>query len=277
MKLPNLSNLGYVGRLRHIQSAYETPEHRNPDGLIRHFLSGVELWGCELCGTVALRWLRRNPFYYYVLARTRYYDGIFAAAIDAGMKNIINIGAGSDTRAYRYADQLCEAQISCLECDQEAAISAKENLARRKLRTCHVGYASLDLNLPQWGIIEKWFEDRGDRKTLVVMEGVSPYIDEPAFTNFLKSLAGRLAPGSRLAYDFKRKGVSDSFGSIGAVKAPFRLSDDHAEVARFHERLGFQLERLERADDLVARILPGLNHQRRVFSEDVLVEFSIGT
>ena len=37
MSLPNLSYMVSVGQLRYIQSAYEVPEHRNPDALIHHF------------------------------------------------------------------------------------------------------------------------------------------------------------------------------------------------------------------------------------------------
>ena len=38
MGLPNLSKSMDVARLRYIQSIHESPQHRNPDTLVRHFI-----------------------------------------------------------------------------------------------------------------------------------------------------------------------------------------------------------------------------------------------
>lgn len=276
MTLPNLSNMVYVGRIRYIQSAYEAVEHRNPDGLIRHFLSSGERLSCRLLGSLALDRMRRNPFYYYVLARTRHYDAVYLSAISSGVQHILNIGCGSDTRAYRYADQLRDAQVICLECDQAAAIVEKERMARTKLNVRHVQYMPLDLNVEKWDAIDQWLTSRKDEKVLVMMEGVSPYVDEKPFTAFLKLLASRLGTGSRLAYDFKRKGVADSFGRRESVPVPFRLADDPAAVGRFHGDLGLNVEHFELGIDLVARTVPGIQESRRqVFAEDALVQLSV--
>lgn len=276
MTLPNLSNMVYVGRIRYIQSAYEEAEHRNPDALIHHFLSSGERLSCRLLGSLALGRLRKNPFYYYVLARTRHYDAVFLAAISNGVQHILNIGCGSDTRAYRYAEQLRKAQVSCVECDQSAAILQKERMARIKLDATHVEYMPLDLNVESWGAIDQWLTSRKDSKVLVMMEGVSPYVDERSFTAFLKLLGSRLGPDSRVAYDFKRKGVADTFGRRKSVPVPFRLADDLAEVVRFHGDLGLQVESYELGTDLVARTVPGLQGStRQVFAEDALVQLRV--
>ncbi|HET7866752.1 MAG TPA: class I SAM-dependent methyltransferase, partial [Burkholderiaceae bacterium] len=220
--------------------------------------------------------LRKNPFYYYVLARTKHYDAVFSAAIADGVQHILNIGCGSDTRAYRYADQLRDARVSCMECDQEEAIVCKEQMARRKLKAGHVQYMPIDLNVANWASIDEWLTSRKGSKVLVIMEGVSPYIDEKTFAAFLKLLASRLSAGSRLAYDFKRKGVADEFGRAHAVSVPFRLSADPVEVGRFHQELGLCVDRFELDNELVARTVPGIkNTSRKMFSEDALVQLSV--
>lgn len=265
-----------VGQIRHIQSTYEALEYRNPDSLIHHFLSSAQLWSCRLRGVLALDRLRENPFYYYVLARTRHYDMVFSSAIADGAQHILNIGCGSDTRAYRYARQLREAKVSCVECDQAAAISNKERLARSKLNADHVQYMPIDLNVVGWSSIETWLANVSGAKVLVMMEGVSPYIDEKAFASFLKLLASRLSSGSRLAYDYKLKGVADEFGRVGLAQVPFRLSDDAAEVRRFHQELGLSLEHFELGAELVARRVPGLDSfKQQAFSEDALLQLSV--
>ncbi len=266
----------YVGKLRHIQSAYEAPEHRNPDGLIRHLLSHTQLWGCRLRGLLALNRLRQNPFYYYVLARTKHYDAVYVSAIAGGFQHILNIGSGSDTRAYRYAEQLRDARISCVECDQKLAISSKEKMARKKLNAEHVQYMAIDLNVAGWKAIEQWLDSKKGSKVLVMMEGVSPYIDEKSFVAFLKLLGSHLPAGSRLAYDFKRKGVADEFGRGEATQVPFRLPDDPAEIERFHRGVGLCVDSFELGAKLVTRIVPGIDASNcRLFSEDALVQLSV--
>jgi methyltransferase (TIGR00027 family) len=273
MSLPNLSYMMSVGQLRHIQSAYEVPEHRNPDALTRHFLSPRELWSCRLRGTFAINRLRRNPFYYYVLARTRYYDAIFQAAISGGVKNVLNIGCGSDTRAYRFRQLLLAAGVTCVECDQEAAIFGKERLARARLNADHVQYMAIDLNKVGWPGLDQWLAARSGEKALVMMEGVSPYIDTAAFTAFLQLLASRLSGDSRLAYDFKLKDVADGFGGTPNGHVPFRLSDDAEDVEAFHAALGFSVAHFERGPSLVDRIVPGRRDPATsAFAEDALVQ-----
>jgi methyltransferase (TIGR00027 family) len=274
MSLPNLSYMVSVGQLRYIQSAYEVPEHTNPDALIHHFLSPADLWGCRLRGVLAINRLRRNPFYYYVLARTRYYDSVFSGAIDSGVRHIMNIGCGSDTRAYRFADRLRSAQVSCVECDQEAAIVNKEKLARRRLDTSHVQFMAIDLNKPGWPDLDRWLTARGNEKILVMLEGVSPYIDEVAFTALLRLFATRLSAGCRVAYDYKLRGVADSFGQAQTRHVPFRLSGDAQQVARFHGDLGLQVDHLEMGVELVERTVHGIRGGTPIFAEDALLQLS---
>ena len=276
MGLPNLSYMMNVGQLRYIQSIYEVPEHRNPDALIHNFLSHSEIWGCRLRGMVAINRLRRNPFYYYVLARTRHYDAVFASAIEDGAKCILNIGCGSDTRAYRYVESLKKNGVACTECDQSAAIVNKEKLVRARLDGGHVDFMSIDLNAGAWPEFERWLAARAGSKFLVMMEGVSPYIDEKAFRTFLSLLNERLLPGSRVAYDFKLKGVSDRFGQADVSHVPFRLSGDAKQIDQFHSALGFRVDGFELGSALVGRTLPGVREGGwPAFEEDALVQLTV--
>ena len=62
------------------------------------------------------------------------------------------------------------------------------------------------------------------------MEGVSPYIDDVSFGRFLTVLAGKLAAGSQVAYDFKIRGALDNFGREGRTQKPFRLPDRNGKA-----------------------------------------------
>ena len=277
MSLPDLSNSMYVAQLRHIQSIHESPERRNPDTLVRHFLPKLRRLRTALLGETTLSKLRADPFYYYLLARTKYYDQVLNAAVCSGAQQLISVGCGSDTRAYRFQNLLCGKGVGVLECDQPEAIRAKQLHVSSWLHSNHVEYLPIDLNDGVWPNLERWLGDRTLPTTLVLMEGVSPYIHEAAFSRFLLFLAAKLPAGSSLAYDFKVWGVNDAFGHGGRTEKPFRLSSSLDDVSAFHRSHGFRLEHLELSSELWARLLPGFDKSPYApFTEDALVQLRLG-
>jgi methyltransferase (TIGR00027 family) len=255
MSLPASSYLVNVGQLRYIQSRCES----SPDALVGAFLSLPQRLACILRGRLALPRLRANPFYYYLLARTRYYDQLFVDAVGDSVACIVNIGCGSDTRAYRFARLLEAKGITVIECDRPEAISAKRRLAARRFPTAHVRYVPVELNKG----FGTFLDEAPAGRTFVMMEGVSPYIGATQFEAFLRVLAARLAPGSVLAYDFKLQGVAPGFGHPES----FRLPPERDAVAAYHDALGFQLQHFETSSGVTRRLVP---HAPRLFEEDCL-------
>ena len=264
-----------VARLRYIQSAHEPPELRNPDTLARYFIPTLERWRCRWLGREQLVRRRANPFYYYLVARTKYYDEVLLGAIRSDIQQIINVGSGSDTRAYRFVDVMNRKGVRVLECDQPEAIYAKQRMAQQLGLFDHVEYLPLQLNEDGCPELEhRLAETRA--KSLVLMEGVSPYVEESAFCRFLSLLAKKLPAGSRIAYDFKVGGVDDDFGRVDRTQRPFRLPKATGEVAAFHARHGHLLEHMELSSELSARLLPSLTELGiTLFSEDGLVQLMI--
>ena len=238
LKLPSVSNLMYVARLRYIQSIHESSERRNPDLLVRHFIPLLERWRSAWISQDELSKLRMNPFYYYLVARTRYYDQVFSDAVAEGVKSIVSVGCGSDTRPYRIMQILKSNGVRVLECDQPEAIRVKQRISKRWQGLDHVDYLPIDLNDGAWPDLTRWVDERPDRKTLVLIEGVSPHVDGVSFEQFLLLLASKLTAGSLVAYDFKTRGVEDDFGRKGRTESPFRLPSARSEVAAFHETHG---------------------------------------
>jgi methyltransferase (TIGR00027 family) len=276
LKLPSASNLMYVARLRYIQSIHESSELRNPDLLVWHFIPLLERWRLARINQEELSRLRTNPFYYYLVARTKYYDQVFCDAVAEGVQSIVSVGCGSDTRSYRFLQLLKSRGVSVMECDQPEAIRVKQRIAKRWQRLNRVDYLPIDLNDGTWLDVTRWLDEGPERKTLVLMEGVSPYVDDVTFRQFLTLLAGKLTAGSLVAYDFKIRGVGDDFGRGGRTRSPFRLSSAKDQVTVFHEANGLLLERLELSVDLCSRLLPSLARLGvPSFSEDVLVQLRV--
>ncbi len=271
--LPDLNNLVHVAQMRYVQSAYEVPHHRNPDAAVASFLSLPQRLAWTARAALMLSRLRANPFYYYLLARTRYYDHVFLDAVYNAARCILNIGCGTDSRAYRFAPLLRQRGVTVIECDQPEAIATKARLARRRWPTSHVRYVAVELNDPgRWSELARVLDDATGGRLLVMMEGVSPYIRAASFHALLALVAGKAQPGSRLVYDFKIAGVADGFARTDAVPDPFRLPGERAAVAAYHLPLGYDVEDLERSAALCRRLVPDAT---AASDEDCLVRLRV--
>ena len=146
----------------------------------------------------------------------------------------------------------------------------------RAWRFDHVEYLSIDLNDDAWPGLERWLGDRSGSKTLVLMEGVSLYVNNSTFGQYLWLLAAKLSAGSHIAYDFKLRGVNDDFGRDRRTQRPFRLSRANRDVVNFHEAHGLRLDRMELSSELCVRLLPALAASpAALFSEDALVQLQV--
>lgn len=271
MKLPDLSNMMNVGQLRYIQAHCESAEYCNPDAVVGTFLSSQQRLACIFRGKLLMPRLRANPFYHYVLARTKYYDEVFLDAVYGSADCIINIGCGSDTRAYRYAHILKQKGVEVWECDQPQAIYAKQKIAQKRWPTDHIKYVPLDLNDNAWPNFAALLDEKRQGSKLIMMEGVSPYIRSESFKAFLGLLATRLDARSSLAYDFKISGTVDDLGRSETIRQPFRLPAQLEEVAAYHGSLGFQVQHMELSTALVKRLLPEASS---LFGEDCLLRIT---
>ena len=275
MRLPDSSKAFYVAFLRYLQSIHEAPSRRNPDTLVRNFIPPLQRWRARWLGRRRLEQLRADPFYFYLAARTRYYDQVFTSAIADGVRQIVSVGCGSDTRPYRFRQLLLHHQVRVLECDQASAIEVKRRVARRWHASDYVQYLAIDLNDHEWPTLSSRI-DRSGAKVLLLMEGVSPYVDDSSFTSFLGTMARHLPLGSHVAYDYKLRGVRDDFGKTARTLVPFRLSAAAAEVAAFHDELRLRLDFCELSSDLTSRLVPGLRESgAALFEEDGLARLTV--
>lgn len=276
MSFPDLSYARTVGQWRYIQALHERPERRNPDRLVGQLLPLRERWNAHWLSGKRIAALRSHRFYYYLVSRTRHYDEVFLDAIAHGVHHIINVGCGTDTRAYRFARELQAAGVRVCECDQPSVIEAKRRACVRRWPANAVRYLALDLGDESWPEFAHWLEREVSGPTLVLMEGLTPYLNDDKVRDFLGLLACRLAPGSMLAYDLKLDGAADDFGRGVRTMRPFRLPFDRNRSAQYHEALGWQLLQWERSDELSARLMPELvDAGVPLFREDALVHAAL--
>jgi len=274
LKLSDLSNLSATSRYRHIQSLHENNDRRSPDMLAGALMTPAERKQCYRLNFLSLMRMRKNPYYYYLVARTKFYDQLLLDAIASGVRRVLIVGAGFDTRLYRFGGHLAAQGVEVAECDQPGAVTIKEKLAKTLPYSNRVRYMSADLNQPEtWNNLSDWLDAGDAHPALVLAEGVSPYVERGSFIKFLTDLASLMPSGSWLAYDFKQRGVADNFGVTGDIPSPYRLPLDEEFIKNQHSSIGFKHAALITSMALMQTYVPSWNEEvSPLFHEDALVQ-----
>lgn len=141
-------------------------------------------------------------FYEYVVARTAFVDELFQSALASQMQQIVLLGAGYDTRAYRFAAQ--NRSTTVFELD------APEMLARKRMFLSRAGicvpervaFAPLDFNRDVITDVLELVGYDETVQTLFVWEGVSYYLQPEAARATLDVVRNNAHPRSAIAFDY---------------------------------------------------------------------------
>jgi methyltransferase (TIGR00027 family) len=196
------------------------------------------------------------------VVRTRAIDDLVNDAIFAGDRQLVLLGAGFDSRAWR----LQEAQkIAVFEVDHPVTQRTK----RERLN------ASIDQLAEQVRFVPVDFEKDDLRATLadagfdplipsvVVWEGVISYLTKPAVERTFTLLAGLLAPTSRLIFTYMDKGAIDGSKEFPGARRwrswvrfsgePFIFGFDPNTLAETLRSFGFLLRSDESTEETARR------------------------
>jgi O-methyltransferase involved in polyketide biosynthesis len=101
------STAGYTCFSRACAAREQDERFRGPDYLAEIFMPPIPNillkvpWLRKLC----MHKLFPTGIYEYVLARTSVFDEVFVDALDRGLSQIVLLGAGMDTRAFRFQEK----------------------------------------------------------------------------------------------------------------------------------------------------------------------------
>jgi methyltransferase (TIGR00027 family) len=207
--------------------------------------------------------------------RTRLIDSMVQEALGDGAAQLVLLGAGYDSRAYRLP---LARGVTAFEVDHPSTQRAKRaRLDVSGTSVDHVRFVGVDFELDNIAdrLADTGFDER--TQSIVVWEGVISYLSESAVDDNFKLLSGICCPGSRLIFTYVDGRALD--GSIDFQEARrwkgwvrlngepfvfgfhpdrlesylaergFRLDSDHstAEVARDYRT---QIGRVEQGSDL---------------------------
>jgi methyltransferase (TIGR00027 family) len=203
----------------------------------------------------------------FVLCRHRAIDDRLSAALDSGVEQVVVLGAGYDTRAWRFAEKLAGRPV--WEVDFPATARRKERLARRHqgelpVTTLH----RVEVDFERESFADRLTEEglTAGARTFFVWEGVSMYLTRRAVKESLDAMRRLGGVGSELAADFWY--LLDSADSLSFLRRlqpnllallgePVLFGIHPEDIGAFLERHRLSTLELLEASELEARYLDG--------------------
>jgi methyltransferase (TIGR00027 family) len=171
----------------------------------------------------------------YLRARTAFVDRSVVAALAAGTPQALVVGAGYDGRALRYA----RPGVAWFELDHpDTQADKRARLARLGIAAGHLTFVPAEIGVDDVpGMLAAAGHDAG-RPTVVVVEGLVPYLAPEVFTGLLTDLAARAAAGATLVLELPlvprddearaRRGRLER--AVGERGEPLRSAVDAADI-----------------------------------------------
>ncbi|MDD3135510.1 MAG: class I SAM-dependent methyltransferase [Methanoregula sp.] len=209
-----------------------------------------------------------------IITRVRYFDDIVKKAVDSGCEQLVILGAGYDTRAYRIAG--IKEKVRVFEVDHPDTQSRKITRITEIFGTLpdHVVYVPIDFEKQNLAQQLKTSGYSPSKKTLFVMEGLVCYIDENAVKATLSFIVNNSGTGSVVLFDYFPESVVNGtciqeVGKNMRTRAieygePFRFGIREGTVTAFLEDKGFYHIHSVNCADVKNTYFHGKNADRQI-------------
>ena len=217
---------------------------RNPDRLARTLLPPklrlLLVPGVRHAMRLAYQWAIPG-LYMFIQVRTHYIDRVLQSALDRGLDQLLILGAGLDSRAYRFVEPLRTVRV--FELDFPATARWKRDLlARAAVPTDGIRFVEIDLTRERLAerLSREGFDPRA--RTLVIWEGVTMYLPQSAVAETL-AFVGSCGAGSAIVFDYfyrqaidrpeRFHGARQTFAFMQRRGEPCLFGVDAADLAAF--------------------------------------------
>jgi len=163
-----------------------------------------------------------------VAVRTRYIDDALTAALREGVEQIVILGAGFDSRAYRIPG-IARARV--FEVDHPATQAAKTSAVARRLGSLpsHVRFVPVDFSTHTLDAVMPAAGFRAQARTFFICEGVTHYLSEADVDTLFRYIARSGATGSGVVFTYIQRTLLDgtaSFDGAGKTLATVQRSGE---------------------------------------------------
>ena len=138
----------------------------------------------------------------FIVCRCRYFDDYLQECLKSGIAQLVILGAGLDSRAYR--DELLQGVVKILEVDHPATQASKIGRVKKVLGEIptSVTYVPIDFSDETLDKLLAYGFDPS-LKTLFIWEGVTYYLDAEAVDATLAWVHANAIPGSTIIFDYQ--------------------------------------------------------------------------
>lgn len=200
-----------VAAVRAVESAKPEGERVCYDPYARYFISGGnDASGLQFWRDLLLSIDRERPgIQTEVVLRARYIDNYVRACVDDGIAQLVILGAGYDSRAYRIDD--LKGKVRVFEVDHPATQKLKTGKLKEILGLLpdHVIYIPIDFHTEKLNqrLSEGGYNKR--LKTLFIWEGVSMYLTAEAVDETLALVADNSGQGTCIIFNYLVEPIGD--------------------------------------------------------------------
>ena len=168
-----------------------------------------------------------------IVARVRFFDEFLAEQLDQGLEQLVLLGAGYDTRAYRFGK--IQENVKVFELDHVATQRVKKEKIQEHLGQLpeYISYVTLDFDREK--LADKLTGGRYDphKKTLFICEGLMMYLPQEVVKESLEFIAKNSGPGSRVLFDFFEQSVIEGKNELPEARTLFKFVSDAGTPLRF--------------------------------------------
>jgi methyltransferase (TIGR00027 family) len=143
-----------------------------------------------------------------ILCRTRYLDDVLKRSLAQGLDQVVILGAGFDSRAYRIAGM---DRVRVFEVDLPGARELKQRRVAQVLGAvpAHVTLVGTDLDTHCLDAVLRSAGFQTGKRTLFIWEGVTQYITAEAVSSTLECVAHVSGVGSAIVFTYVRRDLVD--------------------------------------------------------------------
>ncbi|MEU6540511.1 class I SAM-dependent methyltransferase [Streptomyces sp. NPDC047000] len=231
-----------VARVRAMETARERPLFRDP--LARAFAAaggiGPEVPSPPPADEAARR--RRRGVAFSIVIRTKFLDDLLDGAVASGVRQVVLLGAGMDSRAFRIN---WPAGTRLFEVDTAEPLGFKASVLRqeRAVARCERITVPVDLREDWPGALAVAGHDPV-RPTVWIAEGLLIYLPQDAVQLLLERVGALSAPGSRMGLTLGSRGVVERFREDAAEgsAASMWVSEMPEDPVGWLDGLGWEAE-----------------------------------
>jgi methyltransferase (TIGR00027 family) len=192
----------------------------------------------------------------FMIARTAHFDRLFADALKDKTPQIVLLGAGYDSRAYRF--EALNRGTKVFELDIAPTQNRKKECLKKAKITVprFVTFVPIDFNTDLLGDVLQKAGYGHHQKTLFLWEGVSYYLEAQSVDETLEFVSQDSYHDSTIAFDYTITISEDNRDSLyGATEFAQTMKEQHAS-----EELMFSIEEGEISAFLAQRGLTMIDH-----------------